>query len=177
MSDRVTLAELIDRHYALVYRYACRLSGSATDAEDLTQQTFLQAQARWDQLREPAAAKNWLCAIVRNAYLRSLRTPVRSIPLDSAPEPCAVPSAPEEIDPQTLQAALDELPEEFRTPLVLFYFEEFTYKDIAAQLDVPMGTVMSRLARGKEHLRRRLSPAEAAPPWRPRPRSPQLARG
>jgi RNA polymerase sigma-70 factor (ECF subfamily) len=177
MADRATLAELIDRHYALVYRYAYRLSGSAADAEDLTQQTFLQAQAKFDQLRDSSQGKNWLCAIVRNAYLRSLRTPVRTLSLDASPEPCTVLPCPEEIDPLALQTALDELPEEFRTPLVLFYFEEFTYKDIAAQLDVPIGTVMSRLARGKAHLRRRLAPAEDVDlPPHEKPRFPQLAR-
>lgn len=177
MSDRATLAELIDRHYALVYRYAYRLSGSAADAEDLTQQTFLQAQAKFDQLREPLLAKSWLCAIVRNAYLRTMRMPVRLLPLESTVEPCTEPPCPDEIDPQALQAALNELPEEFRTPLVQFYFEDFTYKEIAAQLDVPIGTVMSRLARGKEHLRRRLSTEDALRPPRTKLRSPQLARG
>jgi len=177
MFDRVALAELIDRHYALVYRYAFRLSGSTSDAEDLTQQTFLQAQAKWDQLRETSRARNWLCAIVRNAYLHSRREGARPMPLDAAPEPCTVPSPPQEIDPQALQAALDELPEEFRTPLVLFYFQEFTYKDIAAQLQLPIGTVMSRLARGKEHLRRRLAPErKSIPAHSTKGRKPQLAR-
>ena len=55
-----------------------------------------------------------------------------------------------------LQTALNELPEEFRLPLVLFYFHELSYQEIAAELSVPVGTVMSRLSRGKQHLRRRL---------------------
>uniref|UniRef100_A0A7C4QS02 Sigma-70 family RNA polymerase sigma factor n=1 Tax=Schlesneria paludicola TaxID=360056 RepID=A0A7C4QS02_9PLAN len=175
MSERVALAELIDRHYALVYRYAYRLSGSATDAEDLTQQTFLQAQAHWEQLRDPAAAKYWLCAITRNAYLRAKRNPVRPVSLDLAPEPCA-PVYPEEIDPHALQTALQELPEEFRTPVILFYFQEFSYKDIAAHLNVPLGTVMSRLARAKEALRRRLVAEHGTTAVR-RPPFPQLTRG
>jgi RNA polymerase sigma-70 factor (ECF subfamily) len=57
-----------------------------------------------------------------------------------------------------LQQALNELPEPFRTPLILYYFEEFSYRDIAAQMDVALGTVMSRLARAKAHLRARLLP-------------------
>ena len=64
-----------------------------------------------------------------------------------------------EIEPQRLQEVLNELPEEFRTPLILFYFEEFSYRDIAEQMEVPLGTVMSRLARAKAHLRSRLIPA------------------
>src|SRR5207253_1538973 len=60
------------------------------------------------------------------------------------------------VDSQQLQNALNELPEAFRTPLILYYFEEFSYRDIAEQMSVPLGTVMSRLARGKAFLRQRL---------------------
>src|SRR5262249_54958506 len=66
------------------------------------------------------------------------------------------------IDAAQLQEALNELPEVFRTPIILYYFEDFSYRDIAEQMDLAMGTVMSRLARAKAHLRVRLAPAEAA---------------
>ena len=66
-----------------------------------------------------------------------------------------------ELDPGKLQQALDELDEVFRTPVILFYFEEFSYREIAEQLDLPIGTVMSRLARAKAYLQNRLSPADA----------------
>ena len=69
---------------------------------------------------------------------------------DRSPEP------PPEIDSDDLQRALNELPESFRTPVILFYFDEFSYRDIAEHLDVPIGTVMSRLARAKAHLKERL---------------------
>jgi RNA polymerase sigma-70 factor (ECF subfamily) len=65
-----------------------------------------------------------------------------------------------EIDPAKLQLALNELDEAFRTPIILFYFEEFSYRDIAEQMELPIGTVMSRLARGKAYLRTRLQPAQ-----------------
>ncbi len=61
-----------------------------------------------------------------------------------------------EIDAGQLQEVLNELPEDFRTPLILFYFDDFSYRDIAEQMNLPLGTVMSRLARGKSHLRARL---------------------
>ena len=61
-----------------------------------------------------------------------------------------------DLDPEQLQNALNELPEAFRTPVILFYFEDFSYRDIAEQMALPMGTVMSRLARAKAHLRTRL---------------------
>jgi RNA polymerase sigma-70 factor, ECF subfamily len=62
-----------------------------------------------------------------------------------------------------LQQILNELPEEFRTPVILFYFDELTYREIAEQMNVPIGTVMSRLARGKAHLRRRLESMQSSP--------------
>jgi RNA polymerase sigma-70 factor (ECF subfamily) len=154
-----SLSDWVERYYGLLYRYAYRLSGSTADAEDLTQQAFLIAQAKQDQLREPEHAKAWLCAILRNAYLKSLQKAngVRVVSLDVVREPSSVPPADAPVDPEELQSVLNEMPEEFRTPLILFYFEEFSYKEIAGQMEVPIGTVMSRLARGKQFLRSRLA--------------------
>ena len=61
-----------------------------------------------------------------------------------------------EVEPAQLQQALNQLPEDFRTPLILYYFEELSYRDIAEQMLVPIGTIMSRIARAKEHLRKAL---------------------
>ena len=63
-----------------------------------------------------------------------------------------------EVEPEELQRALNELPEGFRTPVILFYFEDMSYRDIAEQMDLPIGTVMSRLARAKAYLRAKLAP-------------------
>jgi RNA polymerase sigma-70 factor (ECF subfamily) len=73
------------------------------------------------------------------------------------------------VDPAHLQKALSELPEAFRTPIILYYFEDFSYREIAEQMGVPLGTVMSRLARAKAFLRQRLlqpAPSLAADPMR-----------
>lgn len=153
------LHQLIDAHYQALYRYAYRLSGSAADAEDLTQETFGKALTRLPQLREPDRAKAWLFRILRNAYLHRVRDQKRHriVPLDAVgdlPERAAEETP--DIDPVRLQAALNELDEVFRTPLILFYFEEFSYRDIAEQMDLPIGTVMSRLARAKAYLRTQL---------------------
>ena len=165
MDDRrcaSNLADLIEQHYSLLYRYAFRLSGSAADAEDLTQQTFLTAQAKLHQLREPSYAKAWLFAIIRNTFRKSLRHHGNPavLPLESVSEPAANRPINPTFDSEEIQNALNELPEEFRSPLVLYYFNEFSYKEIAEQLEIPIGTVMSRLARAKTHLRRRLEPRE-----------------
>ncbi|MGE5191117.1 MAG: RNA polymerase sigma factor [Deltaproteobacteria bacterium] len=157
------LVDLVERYYALLYRYAYRLTGSEADAEDLTQQTFLMAQAKWNQLRDERKAKSWLFAIARNAYLKELRAPTCLVTeaLDELPGPSQ--DGPEsDFDEEQLQNVLNDLPEEFRSPVVLFYFEEFSYKEIAEQMDVPVGTIMSRLARAKAFLRQRLTVPEPA---------------
>ena len=155
--------ELIDSHYESLYRYAYRLSGAAADAEDLVQETFGKALTRLHQLRQADHARQWLFRILRNAYLHRVRDDRkrRTVPLDSVADVAAAP--PDEVpavDPNDLQAALNDLDETFRTPLILFYFEDFSYRAIAEQLDLPIGTVMSRLARGKAYLRSRLAPHE-----------------
>jgi RNA polymerase sigma-70 factor, ECF subfamily len=162
-SSAVGVHALIDAHYESLYRYAYRLSGSAADAEDLTQDTFGKALTRLGQLRDPDRAKPWLFRILRNAYLHRVRDDKRArvVPLDSVGELPATPDdAVPPVDPGQLQAALDALDETFRTPLILFYFEDFSYRDIADHLDLPIGTVMSRLARGKAYLRAKLFPTE-----------------
>src|SRR5262245_55608992 len=160
------LHQLIDAHYEALYRYAFRLTGTSADAEDLTQETFGKAISRLAQLREPDRAKAWLFRILRNLYLHKVRDQKRHkvVPLDAVgdlPGREADETMPE-IDPAKLQQALNDLDESFRTPIILFYFEEFSYRDIAEQMDLPIGTVMSRLARAKAYLRSRLLPANEA---------------
>lgn len=152
------IGELVEEFAELLFRYAYRLTGNAADAEDLTQQTFLRAQQKSHQLRESTAARWWLCSIMRNTFLTSRRHSGMLRSLEGVDEALLVEEPPETfIEPEQLQQALLELSEEFRSPLILFYFEEFTYHEIAEQMGVPIGTVMSRLSRGKAFLRRRLS--------------------
>jgi RNA polymerase sigma-70 factor (ECF subfamily) len=161
-SGRRGVTPLVQEHYESLYRYAYRLSGSAADAEDLTQEAFLKAQAQLATLRDPDRAKPWLFAILRNAYLHRARSDRahRQVSLDAVGDlPDDPPPDVPEIGPEELQRALTDLPEGFRTPVILFYFEDMSYRDIAEQMDLPIGTVMSRLARAKAHLRVRLVPA------------------
>jgi len=153
------IARLVVDHHADVYRYAYRLAGSAVDAEDLTQQTFLAAQIKLTQLRSTETARAWLFAILRNCYLKSRR---RRVPLTAASLELDVNDIPAEavltsgIDRERLQAAVDALPDDYKLVLLMFYFEDCSYRDIAARLGIPLGTVMSRLARAKGQLRGRL---------------------
>jgi RNA polymerase sigma-70 factor (ECF subfamily) len=163
--SRRKIQELVEQHYESLYRYAFRLTGSAADAEDLTQDAFCQAQLKLNQLRDPNRVKAWLFSILRNKYLHKLRDARREATLsldsiDDVPQPPPEPLP--EVDPQRLQQVLNELPEEFRTPVILFYFDDFSYRDIAEQMDLPIGTVMSRLARAKAHLRARLQAGRSA---------------
>jgi len=153
------IAQLVAEHHRAVYAYAYRLSGSVPDAEDLTQQVFLVAQQKLGQLRKAGSARSWLYTILRNSFLKAQqrRRPLAaaSLGLNIDSVPAEVPEN-EEIDRERLQKAIDELPERFRVVLVMFYFQECSYREIAEELDLPMGTVMSRLARAKGHLRARL---------------------
>jgi RNA polymerase sigma-70 factor, ECF subfamily len=160
------VTRLVADHHRSVYGYALRLSGSPADAEDLTQQAYLTAHQKLDQLRDAGKARSWLLAIVRNCYLKNRG---RGLPMVSA-EACTggIDHIPDNeadeapIDSESLQAALDRLPESLRLVLVMFYFEECSYKQIAEALELPAGTVMSRLSRAKARLRAQLLAGENA---------------
>jgi len=157
--SRRGIVPLVEQHYQSLYRYAYRLSGAAADAEDLTQEAFCKAQAQLATLRDPERAKPWLFSILRNAYLHRARSDRahKQVSLESVGDlPAQCSAEVPDIDPEQLQGALSDLPEGFRTPVILFYFEDMSYRDIAEQMDLPIGTVMSRLARAKSHLRERL---------------------
>lgn len=152
-------ARLVDEHYRAVFGYAYRLSGSVIESEDLTQQTFMLAQAHLNQLREPRAARVWLYTITRNEFLRR-RPQAMAVTLDDVPEPTAPEQEPGlfevELTSEQLQNAIQELSTEFRVPVLMFYFENASYREIAEQLKLPVGTIMSRLSRAKAQLRRHL---------------------
>ena len=162
--DRIDIADLVSLHHGSVYRYAFRLTGSAVDAEDLTQESFLIAQQKLDQLRDAHAARVWLTTILRNCFIRSRRRPrplsAGSIELDidNLPDETATGDAIDggAIDGERLQKALNRLSAQHRLIVAMFYFEDIPYREIAEQLELPIGTVMSRLARAKGRLRNEL---------------------
>jgi RNA polymerase sigma-70 factor (ECF subfamily) len=160
--DNSSIQRLVDEHLDAVYRYAYRLTGTVQDAEDLTQQVFLLAQQRLEQLREAQRARGWLFAILRNAFLKMVErtSPVTATSVGLNLETVAAASEEAPVDSRALQAAIDELPAEFRLVVVMFYFEEASYREIAEKLQLPIGTVMSRLARAKRHLRSKLWEAD-----------------
>jgi RNA polymerase sigma-70 factor (ECF subfamily) len=164
------LVQLVADYHEALYRYAYRLSGSAPDAEDLTQQVFLIAQQKLDQVRDTQCVRGWLFTVLRNCYLKSRRKglglPVCELDVNTIPE---APPA-DLIDSEELQSAIDTLGDEFKLVVLQFYFEHRSYREIADCLGIPLGTVMSRLARAKSHLRNYLAdPADAESPQHDRP--------
>ena len=157
------IAQLIHEHHQDIYRYAFRLTGQQADAEDVTQQTFLIAHGKLHQVRDPAKVRGWLFAILRSCYLKSKRKkqPVAAgaIALDIDHIPQSVDD--DKIDRTLLQSAVNRLPDEFKLVVVMYYFEQASYKEIAESLQIPIGTVMSRLSRAKSRLRGMLLTSEA----------------
>jgi len=163
------IAQVVADHHAAVYRYAYRLTGSECEAEDLTQQVFLTVTRKLGQLRNAESARSWLFAILRNAFLKSRRRqrpiPAGNLDLDVDQVAAELPEdAP--VSSEQLQRALDRLPQKFRVVLSMFYYEDLSYREIAEHLHVPIGTVMSRLARAKRQLRSTLFEPAAQPTGR-----------
>lgn len=160
--------QLVDAYYAPLYRFALSLAKSSSDASDLTQQTFFIWARKGGQLRDAAKAKSWLFTTLYREFLRGRRRAEHLTALEDLPPGESDPAAPEVdvvagMDAGLTLEALQEVDEVYRTPLTLFYLQEFSYKEIADTLEVPIGTVMSRLSRGKAQLRGLLARKEAGP--------------
>ena len=155
-----TFEAFVDEHYQAAYRFALSLCRHEADACDLTQQVFCIAQTRFHQVRDRSKQKSWLFTIVMREFLHARRRRAlyehHSLELVEAELPPVTVDHAARIDARNLVATLLALDEHFRVPLALFYFEQLSYKEIAGLLHIPIGTVMSRLARGKELLRRAL---------------------
>jgi len=165
-SDAFT--ELVDAYYSPLYRFALSLARNSADACDLTQQTFYVWATKGSALRDGAKVKSWLFTTLYREFLRSRRRGNRLTALDDLQPGAEDPPAEEidlalNLDAQLVVDALLEVDEAFRVPLTLFYLEDLSYLDIADLLEVPIGTVMSRLSRGKTQLRAALALKERTP--------------
>lgn len=153
--------DLVRACYQDLYRFALSLARNEADACDLTQQTFYRYAERGHQVRDRAKVKGWLMTTLHRLFLAGRRHETRfpQVTLDEveADLPVITPAAVESMDAATVMAAMLDLDELYRAPLELFYVENQSYKDIARTLDLPVGTVMSRLSRGKRLLRQRLA--------------------
>jgi RNA polymerase sigma-70 factor (ECF subfamily) len=161
--------ELVDAHYQALFRFAVSLTRNPDAASDLVQETFCIWAAKGGQLRDRSKAKTWLFTTLHREFLSHRRRAARfsDEPLDEAASeavPCAQEDADRQMDGQRALELLGALDETYRAPLALFYLQQHSYKEIAAILDVPIGTVMSRLARGKDMLRRKMTAEPASAP-------------
>ena len=157
---------LVEQYYEALYRFALSLARREDLAADLTQQTFFLWASKGWQLRDAAKARSWLFTTLYREYLRGHRHETRFPHYDLDQAAGELPHVPasvvDKLDAGVVMAALQRVDETFRVPLALFYVEDFSYKEIAGLLELPIGTVMSRLARGKAQLRALVGEAAAA---------------
>jgi RNA polymerase sigma-70 factor (ECF subfamily) len=162
-------------HLDAVYRFAVRLSGNADEAEDLVQETFLRAFRSWDHFTPGTRAKSWLFTICRNVFLRQRERGARHervvaerarpgaspVEVDNPIWASVADKDPEgeffaSIVDEEILAAIDALPEEYRSAVILSDQEGLSYDEISALMGVPVGTVKSRLFRGRRRLQQAL---------------------
>jgi len=158
-------------HMDILYNYALRLTGSADDAHDLLQETYLKAYRFWDKFEQGTNLRAWLFRIMKNTYINIYRKEVKepdTVDYDEIESYYNI-IRDESSDDSDLQQklfgqlldddvtkALETLPEEFRTVVILCDIEGLTYEEIAEFLQIPVGTVRSRLHRGRKLLYTRL---------------------
>ena len=160
-------------HMKLVYQVAYRLSGNREDAEDLTQNTFRIAFEKFDHLRDKKKCRSWLVIILKNMFFKEIKKKKHfpTINLDAVSFTLSDGKdynyeSIRNIVNEELQEVLDRLEKKYKIPLVLAYIDSFSYKEIASILNIPIGTVMSRIARGKIFLRKELSDKKNRSPFR-----------
>ena len=161
--------ELVDAHYQALFRFGMSLTRDASTASDLVQETFCIWAAKGGQLKDRSKAKTWLFTTLHREFLSHRRRASRfsDEPVSEDSAEAAVSStedAERQMDGQRAMELLGTLEETYRAPLALFYLQQHSYKEIAEILDVPIGTVMSRLSRGKEMLRKRMTAEPSSAP-------------
>ena len=145
-------------------RYAYALVRDHDGADDLVQDTLERALSRWSLRRTDGDLRAWLFTIQRNLHVSALRQDQRRgahVELDEATTPSTAAQQENGMEMQDVLAALDQLPEEQKSLLLLIGVEDFSYDDAARVMGVPMGTVMSRLSRGRQRLRALLETGRA----------------
>ncbi len=151
----------VSSYYEGLYRFAHSLSGSADDASELTQETFAQLAVKSGQLRDPSRVKSWLFTTLYRMFLgwkrRETRHPHLEIASVEDELPAITPELVDKLENEAVSASLLEIDERYRVPLALYYFENHSYAEIARMLDIPIGTLMSRLSRGKDLMRKALA--------------------
>jgi RNA polymerase sigma-70 factor (ECF subfamily) len=159
--DEMDYEQIVALHAGDLYRFAYSLAGTADDASELTQETYCRLLTKGTQVRDRAKVKAWLFTTLYRIFLGWKRHETRFPHLELGEAefelPPLTPSMVDKADSELVMDAVLELDERYRVPLILFFLQGLAYREIAAMLDVPIGTVMSRLSRGKDLLREKLS--------------------
>ena len=172
--DNATFEEIVNAYYEPLYRFAFSLTHEEADARDFTQETFAQLSRKSGQIEDRSKIKSWLFTTLYRSFIDTHRRRVRYPQveaegvLDELPARAA--DAGDQLDAASVLDALKMVPEVFRVPLTLFYLDQHSYLEIAEILDVPVGTVMSRISRGRAALRGLMEdpPANVVPLMAPR---------
>jgi len=161
MAKGVDFESLVTRHYQPLYQFAFSLTRDEADACDLTQQTFCIWAAKGHQLRDETKVKTWLFTTLHREFLGARRKQIRFPQIElyhAASElPVVPPTSLNQLDTAQVLAVLALLDETYRAPVALFYLQDYSYVEIAEILEVPIGTVKSRLARGLDRLHQLLT--------------------
>ncbi len=158
-------------HMSLLYNYALRMTGNPADADDLLQETYLKAFRFWDKYEKGTNIRAWLFRIMKNSYINRYRKESKepdtvdydeiknfynSIKDDSADSDDLAERIFGNLLEDEVSKALESLPVDFRTVVILCDIEGLTYEEIAGFVEIPIGTVRSRLHRGRKMLRGKL---------------------
>ena len=152
MASSLDFESVVADYYEPLYQFAFSLTRSEADACDLTQQTFYVWATKGHQLRDESKVKTWLFTTLHRAFLENRRKKSRFPHLELSEVPLELlsisPALISQTDSARVLSALGQVDEIYQSPVALFYLEDCSYKEIAGILNVPMGTVKSRLARG-----------------------------
>lgn len=161
MASGLNFESVVASYYESLYQFAFSLTRTEADACDLTQQTFYIWATKGHQLRDVTKVKTWLFTTLHRSYLESRRRQTRfphyelsEVPLEL---PALSPGMANELDSAQVIKALAQVDDIYQAPVALFYLEDCSYKEIAEILNVPIGTVKSRMARGIAQLQGILS--------------------
>jgi RNA polymerase sigma factor (sigma-70 family) len=161
MPNDVEFESLVERFYAPLYQFAFSLTRVEADACDLTQQTFTIWATKGHQLRDASKVKTWLFTTLHREFLdsrrRQSRFPHVELESNEAELPAISPTAVSRLDVAHVLTTLSRVDEVFQAPVALFYLQDHSYNEIAEILNVPLGTVKSRLARGISQLQHLLA--------------------
>ncbi len=167
--------EMSEPHINFLYNMALRYTGNTFDAEDLVQEALYIACKEFPKLRDPSRFKAWAFTILRNLHLKEIRNACRrrkfeweekqdyveqleNLPLSGDTERLLE----KKFEESAVREIVDELPEKYKSPILLYYMEGLSYRETAEYLELPVGTVMSRLSRAKAWLKKKMIRFETA---------------